>query len=109
VGTRTAAVVAGKPLGFVASGGIMHFGPCLFYMAKVPESANINTWDPAGNVWFKVGEISAVQNGGPLAGDEKTWPAYRKLLLCTFNTFLSEDSQFTLPMAKPEKYERRPC
>jgi hypothetical protein len=77
-GTRTAAVSAGARLGFVASGGIMHFGPCLFYMARVPAGANINTWDPAGQVWFKVGEISAVQTGGPLAGDEKTWPAYRE-------------------------------
>lgn len=76
-GKSTATVAAGDALGFVASSGIMHFGPCLFYMAKVPENEDINTWEAAGNVWFKAGSISAVQSGGALSGNEATWPAYR--------------------------------
>ncbi|KAK0637394.1 glycoside hydrolase family 61 protein-like protein [Bombardia bombarda] len=77
-GKSTATVTAGEPLGFVASSGIMHFGPCQFYMARVPEEKDINTWEAAGNVWFKAGSISAVQTGGALSGSEATWPTYHK-------------------------------
>ena len=87
-GTATTTVVAGDTLGFVASSGIMHFGPCQFYMAKVPEDANINTWEADGDVWFKVGSISAVEGNGPLGGDEKTWPAYRKEVLSHTNVLM---------------------
>ena len=76
-GSATATIAAGQTLGFVANAQVTHFGPLQFYMAKVPESANINTWDPAGNVWFKAASISAVPSGGgALTSDEKTWPAY---------------------------------
>ncbi|KAL1604128.1 hypothetical protein SLS60_005721 [Paraconiothyrium brasiliense] len=75
-GTTTASVAAGDTLGFVANAMVSHFGPVQFYLAKVPDSANINTWEAAGNVWFKVASISAVQGSGPLTSDEKTWPAY---------------------------------
>jgi hypothetical protein len=92
-GTGTATVAAGSELGFVAITQITHFGPVQFYMAKVPEGADINTWDvsssgllivcavtndamqPNGNVWFKAASISAV--GSPLTSDVGTWPAYR--------------------------------
>jgi len=73
-GTGTAVVAAGDNLGFVAETSITHFGPVQFYMAKVPDSANVNTWEPAGNVWFKAASISAV--GNPLTSGESTWPAY---------------------------------
>ncbi|KAK0706225.1 glycoside hydrolase [Lasiosphaeria miniovina] len=77
-GKATSAVAAGAELGFVVSSGIMHFGPCQFYMARVPDGKDIDTWDAAGSVWFKAGSISAVQTGGPLSGNEATWPAYHK-------------------------------
>lgn len=78
-GKATMTIAAGADtLGFVASSGIMHFGPCQFYMARVPDDKDINTWEGAGSVWFKVGSISAVSNGGALKGDEGTWPAYHK-------------------------------
>ncbi|KAK4227008.1 lytic polysaccharide monooxygenase [Podospora fimiseda] len=76
-GTSTASVQAGTKLGFAAESSVTHFGPVSFYMAKVPEGANINTWEASGNVWFKVGEISAPQSGS-LGSDERTWPAYNK-------------------------------
>lgn len=76
-GTSTATISAGDTLGFVANAQVTHFGPVQFYMAKVPDSANINTWEPSGNVWFKAGSISAIQGNGLLTSDEKTWPAYR--------------------------------
>ncbi|XDG04512.1 hypothetical protein ABKA04_004127 [Annulohypoxylon sp. FPYF3050] len=74
-GSATATVSAGSELGFVANAAVTHFGPVQFYMAKVPESADINTWEPAGNVWFKIGSITAVP---PLGSSEATWPAYNK-------------------------------
>lgn len=72
-GTGTATIAAGEVLGFAANAAVTHFGPVQFYMAKVPDSADINTWEPAGNVWFKIGSITAVP---PLGSSEATWPAY---------------------------------
>ncbi len=76
-GTGTATVAAGDKLGFRAMSAVTHFGPVQLYLARVPDGADINTWDPAGNVWFKVGSISAVPNAsGALTSGEDTWPAY---------------------------------
>ncbi|KAI0179572.1 glycoside hydrolase family 61 protein [Hypoxylon sp. FL1284] len=74
-GTATATVAAGDTLGFLAVSSITHFGPVQFYAARVPDGANVNTWEAAGNVWFKIGSISAVP---PLGSTESTWPAYNK-------------------------------
>ena len=63
-GTSTATIEAGGTLGFIANAQITHFGPLSFYMARVPDSANINTWEAAGNVWFKVACIDAVRTEG---------------------------------------------
>jgi hypothetical protein len=83
-GTSTAAVAAGTKLGFVAMSAITHFGPVSFYMARVPDGRDLNTWDGAGNVWFKVAEISAVPGAnGALTSGEDTWPAYSTLSLST--------------------------
>ncbi|KAI1265305.1 lytic polysaccharide monooxygenase [Xylariaceae sp. FL1019] len=70
-----ATVAAGDTLGFVAASAVTHFGPVQFYMARVPDSADVNSWDPAGNVWFKAGSISAVP---PLGSSQSTWPAYNQ-------------------------------
>lgn len=70
-GQGTATIEAGGTLGFVANAEVTHFGPVQFYMAKVPEGEDINTWDPAGDVWAKVASISAVQTAGTWE-----WPAY---------------------------------
>jgi hypothetical protein len=81
-GTSTATVAAGDTLGFVANAQVTHFGPVQFYMAKVPAGANINNWDAAGNVWFKVGSIDAKSGaGGALTSGEATWPAYSKYFI----------------------------
>src|SRR3569833_2052670 len=77
-GTSTTTVAAGDTLGFIANALVGHFGPVLFYMARAPDSANLNTWDPAGDVWFKVAELSARQRPGGLTSDAATWTAYRK-------------------------------
>ncbi|KAK4460000.1 glycoside hydrolase family 61 protein-like protein [Cladorrhinum samala] len=88
-GTSTASVQAGTKLGFVAMSAVTHFGPVSFYMAKVPEGRDINTWDGAGNVWFKVGEISA-PSSGVLGSGVETWPAYNKKTV-----------EFTIPQNVP--------
>ena len=75
-GTATATAAAGDTLGFVAMTQITHFGPVSFYMARVPDGANVNTWEAAGNVWFKVASLSAVKGPAGLTSDEATWPAY---------------------------------
>ncbi|KAK4447176.1 putative glycoside hydrolase [Podospora aff. communis PSN243] len=77
-GKATVTVAAGDTLGFVASASVMHFGPCQFYMARVPDDKDINTWEATGNVWFKAGSLSAVQSGGALSGNAATWLAYQK-------------------------------
>lgn len=77
-GTSTATVAAGSELGFVAAASISHFGPVQFYMAKVPDNADINTWEASGNVWFKAASISA--QGSPLGSGTETWPTYRKCI-----------------------------
>ncbi|KAF2710070.1 lytic polysaccharide monooxygenase [Pleomassaria siparia CBS 279.74] len=95
-GTGTASVAAGSVLGFVANAQVSHFGPVQFYMAKVPdEGADVDSWEAAGNVWFKVGSISAVQggnggNGVALGSGTETWPAYKKSIV-----------DFTIPTAVP--------
>ncbi|KAM7215055.1 glycoside hydrolase [Rhypophila decipiens] len=73
-GTSTATINAGGTLGFIANSQITHFGPVSFYMARVPDNANINTWEPADNVWFKVAVIDAVRKGS-----DWDWPAYNKV------------------------------
>ena len=77
-GTNTATVAAGDELGFVAMAQISHFGPLQFYMARVPDSADVNTWEAAGNVWLKAASISAVSGAGGITSSETTWPAYSK-------------------------------
>ncbi|KAK5655112.1 hypothetical protein OQA88_6011 [Cercophora sp. LCS_1] len=84
-GTSTATIEAGQKLGFIANAQVTHFGPVQFYMAKVPDSANINSWDPAGNVWFKVASIDAVRTGSGW-----DWPAYNKQVV-----------DFTVPKSVP--------
>jgi len=106
-GTSTATVAAGSELGFVAAASVSHFGPVQFYMAKVPEGADINTWEPSGNVWFKASSISA--QGSPLGSGPETWPAYRMSLLpssrkhCLYANIDTEKStvSFTIPKATP--------
>ena len=64
---KTLDVKAGSTLGFtVADHPIMHIGPMIYYMAKVPSGQKADTWTPSGNVWFKIAQV------GPNA--DWTWP-----------------------------------
>ncbi|KAH9886620.1 glycoside hydrolase family 61 protein [Xylariomycetidae sp. FL2044] len=86
-GTGSATVAAGQVLGFAANAAVTHFGPVQFYMARVPDNADMNTWEASGNVWFKAGSISAIP---PLGSSEATWPAYNKKVV-----------EFTIPKNVP--------
>ncbi|KAG9024976.1 hypothetical protein FS837_005128 [Tulasnella sp. UAMH 9824] len=57
-------VKAGTPVGFALDQPIYHAGVLNAYMAKVPSGQTAATFNGAGAVWFKVGQISAVTNGG---------------------------------------------
>ncbi len=86
---------------------VTHFGPVSFYMARVPDGKDINTWDGAGNVWFKVGEISAVQNGGAaLTSDVTTWPAYSISLPLSTSPPRSPTDILTPPRQKIRRIHR---
>ncbi len=76
-GTGTATVAAGGTIGFVADQGVTHPGPVQFYMAAVPEGKDINTYEAAGKVWFKVATIDGTP-GGASGGTSFTWPTYSK-------------------------------
>ncbi|KAK0648692.1 glycoside hydrolase family 61 protein-like protein [Cercophora newfieldiana] len=87
-GTGTATVTAGSDLGFVPDQGVTHPGPVQFYMARVPDGSNINTWEATGNVWFKVASINGVNPGAKTSGF--TWPTYNKKVV-----------SFTVPKSIP--------
>ena len=73
-GTGTASVTAGDTVGFVADQGVTHPGPVQFYMARVPDGKDINSWEATGNVWFKVASINGDNPGAKTSGF--TWPTY---------------------------------
>ncbi|CAH0024713.1 unnamed protein product [Clonostachys rhizophaga] len=47
-------VAAGSRIGFVSSNSMGHPGPLIFYMARVPDGQDVNSWAHSGNVWFKI-------------------------------------------------------
>lgn len=66
-GTATTTVAAGSNVKVSVNPNAYHPGPFQSYLAKVPEGADINTWDPTGAVWFR---IYAEQ---PKFGSQLTW------------------------------------
>lgn len=62
-------VTAGSTVGFRLQAAVQHIGPVLFYMARVPDGQEVDSWAGDGNVWFKVKEV------GPEIQDGKwSWP-----------------------------------
>lgn len=77
-GTGNRTVSAGSSLAFRPSPAISHGGPLQYYMAKVPDNANINTWEAEGDVWFKTGSLVPTGPdplGVPYGDYEPYWPA----------------------------------
>jgi len=60
-------VAAGGSVTFTASPNIFHPGPIQFYMARVPSTASLSTWDGSGDVWFKIYAEPVIKNGNQLS------------------------------------------
>lgn len=58
-------VTAGSEFGFLASASMGHPGPSLFYMARVPEGQDVDTWSPTGDVWFKIDQYGNTPGNYP--------------------------------------------
>ncbi|CAK7212866.1 hypothetical protein SBRCBS47491_001609 [Sporothrix bragantina] len=89
-GTGFATVAAGGNLGFIADQTVSHPGPVQFYMARVPDGHDLNTWEAAGNVWFKAASIGAEQPPAGATNRALTWPTYHQ-----------RSVNFTVPTAVP--------
>jgi hypothetical protein len=58
-------VTAGSTIGFLSSSSIGHPGPSLFYMARVPDGEDVDSWDPSGDVWFKIDQHGSAAGSNP--------------------------------------------
>ncbi|KAL2116280.1 hypothetical protein VTJ04DRAFT_8447 [Mycothermus thermophilus] len=47
-------VTAGSTVTYYANPNVYHPGPMAFYMARVPDGQDINSWTGEGAVWFKI-------------------------------------------------------
>jgi hypothetical protein len=61
-------VSAGSSVTYYAAPNVYHPGPMQFYMARVPDGQDINSWRGDGAVWFKV------YHEQPNFGSQLTWP-----------------------------------
>lgn len=62
-------VKAGDTVGFKLQAAIQHIGPVLFYMARVPDGQDVDSWTPAGDVFFKIKQV-----GPEISESGWTWP-----------------------------------
>jgi hypothetical protein len=58
-------VTAGSKFGFTSSASIGHPGPVFFYMARVPDGQDVNSWVPSSNVWFKISQDGSTPSTDP--------------------------------------------
>lgn len=59
-------VAAGTQVGFTSSNTMGHPGPLLFYMARVPDGQDVDSWSPAGeDVWFKIEQTGNTPDASP--------------------------------------------
>ena len=67
-------VTAGGSVTYYANPNVYHPGPMQFYLARVPDGQNINSWNGDGAVWFKV------YHEQPNFGAQLTWPSNGTLI-----------------------------
>lgn len=102
----TANVAAGSTIGVATAASISHPGVANIYMAKAPAGVDIASWDGAGQVWFKVHEVSAVTDGGksiswPSQGTRRNvWQPDVNYL--TIHLLGAKSITFTLPKSIPD-------
>lgn len=73
-------VTAGSTVGFKLQAPVQHIGPVHFYMARVPDGQDVDSWSGSGDVWFKIKEI-----GPEIEGKSWEWPTKG---LSSFSSFL---------------------
>ncbi|EPS41576.1 hypothetical protein H072_4524 [Dactylellina haptotyla CBS 200.50] len=66
----TANVAAGATVGFRVDTSIIHPGPLMFYMAKVPSGKTAANFEGDGTVWFKIWE-----NQPTITSSSISWPS----------------------------------
>jgi len=73
-------VTAGSTVTYYSNQAIFHPGPMSFYMARVPDGQDINSWKGEGAVWFKI------YHEQPTFGSSLKWssegmnPEYQKVV-----------------------------
>lgn len=68
----TLSVAAGTTITYGAAPNVYHPGPMQFYLARVPDGQDINSWTGEGAVWFKI------QHEQPQFGQQLTWASNGK-------------------------------
>ncbi|KFA70110.1 hypothetical protein S40285_03315 [Stachybotrys chlorohalonatus IBT 40285] len=58
-------VAAGSRFGLTSSASMGHPGPSLWYIARVPDGQNVNSWNPTGNVWAKIDQYGSTPSANP--------------------------------------------
>ncbi|KAK7214705.1 hypothetical protein V2G26_002708 [Clonostachys chloroleuca] len=71
--TKTLDVVAGSAIELRTPSSIIHQGPLLFYMAKVPDGGKVEEFDGKGNVWFKI-----FQDEPSIVDERIRWPNFEQ-------------------------------
>ncbi|KAK1778109.1 glycoside hydrolase [Copromyces sp. CBS 386.78] len=68
----TLSVAAGTTITYGAAPNVYHPGPMQFYLARVPDGQDINSWTGEGAVWFKI------YHEQPTFGSQLTWASNGK-------------------------------
>lgn len=77
---------AGSNVGFVPyPTPVFHDGPFQFYMAKVPETKDVRSWEPDGDVWFKIG-----YGGHKVTHGDIEWPTLGTYEILKLNRYRDE-------------------
>ncbi|RYF44649.1 MAG: hypothetical protein EOO38_17480 [Cytophagaceae bacterium] len=63
-------IPAGATIHYISTQQVNHPGPTQYYLAKVPASADVKTWDGSGAVWFKISTTKPTVD----AQKQMTWP-----------------------------------
>lgn len=72
VASAVKTVAAGSRVGLVSSNSMGHPGPSLWYMARVSDGQDVNSWVPSGNVWFKIAQYGNRPTEWPTFESEMT-------------------------------------
>ncbi|KAH8727206.1 glycoside hydrolase [Phaeosphaeriaceae sp. PMI808] len=81
-------VPAGAKIHYISTQQVNHPGPTQYYLAKVPEGADVKSWDGSGAVWFRFSTTSPSVD----AAKQMTWPGQNEY----------KTANATIPAATPD-------